>query len=85
MRNKMITKIVECGNIREFQLCLCQRERFETAILCYDEYPQSRYTPGYTLRCWDGIMSQSIPSVTIPPPRATPGHQAKTRARPPGI
>ena len=59
----MITKIVECGNIREFQLssCLCQRERFETAILWDDEYPQSKYCihPRYTLTCcFDGIIQE---------------------------
>ena len=37
-------KIVECGNIREFQLCLCKRERLEAAI----------FETLYTFYCWNG-------------------------------
>ena len=49
----MITKIVECGNIREFQFCLCWRERLKLQFYATmsTHKADTVYTPGYTLCC----------------------------------
>ena len=51
----MITKISECGNIGEFQLCASVKDlKLQFYATMSTHKADTVYTPGYTLCCWDG-------------------------------
>ena len=53
----MITKIIECVIIPEFQLCLKDLKlQFYATMSTHNA--DTVYTPGYTLCCWDGIIQE---------------------------
>ena len=55
----MITKIVECGNIWEFQLCANVKDlKLQFYATMSTQKTDTVYTPKYTLCCWDGIIQE---------------------------
>ena len=55
----MITKIVECGYIREFQLCAGVKDlKLQFYATLSTHKTDTVYILGYTLCCWDGIIQE---------------------------
>ena len=55
----MITKIVECGNILEFQLCASMKDlKLQFYAMMSTHKADTVYTLEHTLCCWDGIIQE---------------------------